>query len=285
MILPAMPAFYQQPKTIDDLAAFVAGKILNAPRLRSAAVRPLEGRVTVSTSKEPARIAGMFDAIARRYDTLNHLLSAGFDRRWRRRAVARPGADRRPSAWSTCAPGRPIWRSRPSRGGRAQARDVVGIDFAGEMLRLALEKIRRGGARRARPPGARRCDAVCRCPTRRSTPRWSPSASATWSTRRRRAGNSCRVLRPGRTAGDPRVRLSEDSRHPTRPIVRIFSTCCRASAGWSRSTGRLFVSAGVGRGLPDARSLCGRSAAVGVLPGRDSGRSRSASSTCILRVK
>ncbi|HEX5070956.1 MAG TPA: UbiX family flavin prenyltransferase [Vicinamibacterales bacterium] len=30
MILPAMPAFYQQPKTIDDLAAFMAGKILNA---------------------------------------------------------------------------------------------------------------------------------------------------------------------------------------------------------------------------------------------------------------
>jgi 4-hydroxy-3-polyprenylbenzoate decarboxylase len=30
MILPAMPAFYQRPQTIDDLAAFVAGKILNA---------------------------------------------------------------------------------------------------------------------------------------------------------------------------------------------------------------------------------------------------------------
>jgi 4-hydroxy-3-polyprenylbenzoate decarboxylase len=29
MVLPAMPAFYQRPKTIDDLAAFVAGKILN----------------------------------------------------------------------------------------------------------------------------------------------------------------------------------------------------------------------------------------------------------------
>ena len=29
MLLPAMPAFYQRPKTIDDLAAFVAGKILN----------------------------------------------------------------------------------------------------------------------------------------------------------------------------------------------------------------------------------------------------------------
>ena len=29
MILPAMPAFYQKPVTIEDLASFVAGKILN----------------------------------------------------------------------------------------------------------------------------------------------------------------------------------------------------------------------------------------------------------------
>ena len=30
MILPAMPAFYQMPKTLDDLADFMAGKILSA---------------------------------------------------------------------------------------------------------------------------------------------------------------------------------------------------------------------------------------------------------------
>jgi 4-hydroxy-3-polyprenylbenzoate decarboxylase len=30
MLLPAMPAFYQRPATIDDLADFIAGKILNA---------------------------------------------------------------------------------------------------------------------------------------------------------------------------------------------------------------------------------------------------------------
>jgi len=30
MVLPAMPAFYQQPKSLDDLADFMAGKILSA---------------------------------------------------------------------------------------------------------------------------------------------------------------------------------------------------------------------------------------------------------------
>ena len=43
--------------------------------------------MTVSTSRDPARIAGMFDAIAWRYDRLNHLLSLGLDRVWRRRAI------------------------------------------------------------------------------------------------------------------------------------------------------------------------------------------------------
>ena len=37
--------------------------------------------------KTPSRIAGMFDAIAPRYDLLNGLLSAGFDARWRARAI------------------------------------------------------------------------------------------------------------------------------------------------------------------------------------------------------
>ena len=38
MILPAMPAFYQLPKTLDDLADFMAGKILSRARLRARAV-------------------------------------------------------------------------------------------------------------------------------------------------------------------------------------------------------------------------------------------------------
>ncbi len=37
--------------------------------------------------KAPEKIAGMFDAIAGRYDLLNTVLSGGLDRYWRRRAI------------------------------------------------------------------------------------------------------------------------------------------------------------------------------------------------------
>ena len=39
-------------------------------------------------TKSPAKIAGMFDAIAGRYDLLNTVLSGGLDRYWRRCAIA-----------------------------------------------------------------------------------------------------------------------------------------------------------------------------------------------------
>lgn len=38
-------------------------------------------------SKKPAEVAAMFDAVARRYDLTNDILSAGQDRRWRREVV------------------------------------------------------------------------------------------------------------------------------------------------------------------------------------------------------
>ncbi|MGB2712634.1 MAG: UbiX family flavin prenyltransferase [Vicinamibacterales bacterium] len=43
MVLPAMPAFYQMPKTLDDLADFMAGKILGALGLPHELYPPWKG--------------------------------------------------------------------------------------------------------------------------------------------------------------------------------------------------------------------------------------------------
>jgi 4-hydroxy-3-polyprenylbenzoate decarboxylase len=45
MILPAMPAFYQMPKTLDDLADFMAGKILSALGFEHDLYPPWTGQV------------------------------------------------------------------------------------------------------------------------------------------------------------------------------------------------------------------------------------------------
>jgi demethylmenaquinone methyltransferase/2-methoxy-6-polyprenyl-1,4-benzoquinol methylase len=100
--------------------------------------------MTVSVSKDPARIARMFDAIARRYDTLNHLLSAGFDRRWRRRAVQALGFTGRERVLDMCT-GTGDLAIEAVTARRGQAAEVVGADFSSEMLQLAAGKIRRAG--------------------------------------------------------------------------------------------------------------------------------------------
>ena len=89
----------------------------------------------VSTSKEPARIAGMFDAIARRYDLLNRVLSAGLDRRWRERAVRELHLTVNERVLDMCT-GTADLAIEAATSAAGAAREVVGIDFAGEMLRI-----------------------------------------------------------------------------------------------------------------------------------------------------
>jgi demethylmenaquinone methyltransferase/2-methoxy-6-polyprenyl-1,4-benzoquinol methylase len=92
-------------------------------------------------SKSPDRIAGMFDAIAGRYDLLNHLLSAGIDRRWRRRAIESlllTGTER---VLDLCTGTADV--AIAARTAAPGARRVVGVDFAGAMLRVGLDKVRR----------------------------------------------------------------------------------------------------------------------------------------------
>ena len=92
-------------------------------------------------SKSPDRIERMFDAIAGRYDLLNHVLSAGIDRRWRQRAVRALELSGRELVLDLCTgTGDLAIASASAQPGAAR---VVGVDFAGAMLRVGREKLRR----------------------------------------------------------------------------------------------------------------------------------------------
>jgi demethylmenaquinone methyltransferase/2-methoxy-6-polyprenyl-1,4-benzoquinol methylase len=97
-------------------------------------------------AKRPERIAGMFDAIARNYDLLNRVLSAGLDQRWRRRAV-RALALRPDETLLDLCTGTADVALMAAASPQPPAR-IVGIDFSHEMLKLGLKKVRA-----ARPGG------------------------------------------------------------------------------------------------------------------------------------
>ena len=95
--------------------------------------------------KTPARIAAMFDAIAPRYDLLNHVLSAGIDRRWRRRMIASLQLTGRETLIDVCTGTADVAleaRRGAAAGRREVAGRVLGVDFAAAMLVLGLRKVR-----------------------------------------------------------------------------------------------------------------------------------------------
>ena len=82
----------------------------------------------------PDAVRRMFDRIAPVYDLMNHTMTAGLDRRWRRttaRAVVRPG-DR---VLDACCGTGDLAIEAERRGGR-----VVGLDFSERMLERARGK-------------------------------------------------------------------------------------------------------------------------------------------------
>jgi len=81
----------------------------------------------------------MFDAIAARYDLLNHLLSAGIDRRWRRRAIRTLALTGRERVLDLCTGTGDL--AIAARTARPPAARVVGVDFAAAMLRVGYEKL------------------------------------------------------------------------------------------------------------------------------------------------
>jgi demethylmenaquinone methyltransferase/2-methoxy-6-polyprenyl-1,4-benzoquinol methylase len=93
--------------------------------------------------KSPATVAGMFDAIAARYDLLNTVLSAGLDRYWRRRAIRALRLTGQERLLDVCTGTADVAMAgaRAARG----AQRVIGVDFAGAMLARGRAKVREAG--------------------------------------------------------------------------------------------------------------------------------------------
>ncbi len=88
-------------------------------------------------SNDTRSIGAMFDAIAHRYDFLNHLLSLGFDYRWRREAIRQmmisKGSLLLDCATGTCDLSLEAMKQEPGK--------IVGIDISMNMLGLGRKKI------------------------------------------------------------------------------------------------------------------------------------------------
>ncbi len=82
----------------------------------------------------------MFDAIAARYDLLNHLLSAGIDRRWRTRAIRSLRLTGRERVLDLCTGTGDL--AIAAAHAQPPAARVIGVDFSGAMLRVGDRKLR-----------------------------------------------------------------------------------------------------------------------------------------------
>jgi demethylmenaquinone methyltransferase/2-methoxy-6-polyprenyl-1,4-benzoquinol methylase len=122
----------------------------------------------MTLDKSSARVRRMFGEIARRYDLLNRLLSAGIDRSWRRRTVklvppvgdapildvCTGTADLALAYWRFVVQASRLRKDRRrDAGGRRDAcitREdrprIVGTDFCHPMLAIGRDKCRRAGA-------------------------------------------------------------------------------------------------------------------------------------------
>lgn len=84
----------------------------------------------------------MFDTISRRYDFLNHFLSLGIDRYWRKKAVRQLGRYR-PQKVLDIATGTGDFAIATMR--RLRPQTIVGLDLSEGMLRVGRQKMKRRG--------------------------------------------------------------------------------------------------------------------------------------------
>ncbi len=100
-------------------------------------------------TERATQVRTLFSEIAPRYDLLNHLLSAGIDKRWRTRAIQSLQLTGQETLIDVCTGTADVALTAcaGTAGSRGAAR-VLGVDFAGVMLKLGLDKVRASGQER-----------------------------------------------------------------------------------------------------------------------------------------
>jgi len=98
-------------------------------------VTPYKG----SSLGKKQQVAAMFNNIAWRYDFLNHFLSFGIDRYWRRRAIAILEKEK-PAVILDVATGTADFAIESMR---IHPKKIFGVDISADMLRIGREKIRK----------------------------------------------------------------------------------------------------------------------------------------------
>ena len=169
---------------------------------------------TASNLSKKAQVAEMFNNIAGRYDFLNHFLSMGIDKGWRKKAIAEV-AQVRPQAILDVATGTGDMAIAAAK--TIQPKKITGVDIADGMLEVGRKKITdlnlqqiitlKTGDSESMPFGTGEFDAAM-------------CAYGVRNFEHLEAGltEMCRVLRPG-----GKVVILEFS-HPTRPgIKQLYS--------------------------------------------------------------
>lgn len=102
----------------------------------------MESRKKISGEDRKAAVASMFDTIASRYDFLNHFMSFGIDRAWRRRAIKIIGETHRNPGILDVATGTGDLAIAAMK---LDPKHITGIDISGKMLEAGMEKIKKLG--------------------------------------------------------------------------------------------------------------------------------------------
>jgi demethylmenaquinone methyltransferase/2-methoxy-6-polyprenyl-1,4-benzoquinol methylase len=96
---------------------------------------PSQGLDLPRDEEKRVQVRAMFDRIAPRYDALNRLLTAGMDQRWRRTALDAVGTGLGDTVLDLACGTGDLAELAAARGAQ-----VVGVDFAGAMLRGAMQR-------------------------------------------------------------------------------------------------------------------------------------------------